>query len=106
MKFVLGIAAALPLSAVVALPSPGVEQQPSVLNPDNHNLPVNREAVKRFSLTELQAAIDESSKCGALCGGLVGGCVVACLFGGPLDPVCDACAVPSIGSCTTCVATM
>ncbi|KAM7201544.1 hypothetical protein V8F20_004772 [Naviculisporaceae sp. PSN 640] len=31
-------------------------------------------------------------------------CVAACLAGGPLEPLCDICAGPSIGACLQCIA--
>jgi hypothetical protein len=35
----------------------------------------------------------------AICDGLGAACIAACIAGGPLDPLCDICAGPSIGEC-------
>lgn len=43
-------------------------------------------------------AVNIPPACG-VCDGFGAGCLAACIAGGPLDPICDVCAGPAIGTC-------
>lgn len=45
-------------------------------------------------------AIDIPPACG-VCDAFGIGCIAACVAGGPIDPLCDICAGPAIGTCLT-----
>lgn len=45
-------------------------------------------------------AIDIPPACG-VCDAFGAGCLAACVAGGPIDPLCDVCAGPAIGTCLT-----
>ncbi|EQL02436.1 hypothetical protein OCS_01848 [Ophiocordyceps sinensis CO18] len=100
MKSMLALAAII--AAVNALPPAapaGPDSQSAMLDVGSHNLAANKALVARLSLTTDLTANIGSSACIKVCEGIVGGCTVACFLGGPLDPFCDACVAPAIGTC-------
>jgi len=59
-------------------------------------------APKNTKAIDVNKAVDIPPAC-TVCDAFGAGCIAACIAGGPIDPICDICAGPAIGTCLNCL---